>query len=67
MDTKQDPREPILPVALKIMLHARSYLSVIIFLICVCWHRHEMRLKRHDTSIYSCSIGSAIFEKGLVR
>ena len=39
MQTKQDPREPVLLMALKIILHAKKLcLSVIIFLICVCWH-----------------------------
>jgi len=28
-------------MALKIMLHARLCLLVIIFLICVCWHQKE--------------------------
>jgi hypothetical protein len=36
MQTEQDPREPVLLMALKIMLHAKLCLSVIIFLICVC-------------------------------
>ena len=41
MQTKQDPREPVLLMALKIMLHARLCFSVIIYIvfpICVCWH-----------------------------
>jgi len=38
MQTKQDHREPVLLMAMKIMLHAELCLSVIIFLICVCWH-----------------------------
>ena len=38
MQTKLDPREPVLLMALKIMLHANLCLSVIIFIICVCWH-----------------------------
>jgi len=33
MQTKQDPREPVLLLALKIMLHAKLCLSVIMFLI----------------------------------
>jgi len=32
MQTKQDPREPVLLMALKIILHAKLCLSVIIFL-----------------------------------
>ena len=38
MQIKQDPREPVLLMALKSMLHAKLCLSVITFLICVCWH-----------------------------
>ena len=41
LETKQDPREPVLLMALKIMLHARLCFSVIIYIvfpICVCWH-----------------------------
>jgi len=38
MQTKQDPRELVLLMALRITLHAKLCLSVIIFLICVCWH-----------------------------
>jgi hypothetical protein len=38
MQTKKDPREPVMLMALKIMLHAKSCLSVIIFFICVCWY-----------------------------
>ena len=38
MQTKQDPREPVLLMALKIMLHAKSCLSVIISFIRVCWY-----------------------------
>ena len=40
--TKQDPREPVLLMALKIMLHAKLCLSVIIFLTCVCWHPERL-------------------------
>jgi len=36
MQTKQDPREPVLLMALKIMLYAKLRLSVIMLLICVC-------------------------------
>jgi len=38
MGTKQDPKEPVLLMALMIMLHAKLCLSMIIILICVCWH-----------------------------
>jgi hypothetical protein len=37
MQTKQDLREPALLMTLKIMLHAKLCLSVIIFLICVVY------------------------------
>jgi hypothetical protein len=33
-----DPKEPVLLIALKIMRHAKLCPSVIMFLICVCWH-----------------------------
>jgi len=33
MQTKQNPKEPVLLMALKIMLHAKLCLSVVIFLI----------------------------------
>ena len=36
MQTKQAPKEPVLLVALEIMLHAKLSRSVIVFLICVC-------------------------------
>jgi hypothetical protein len=42
MQTKQDPREPVLLMALKIVLHTKLCLSVIVFLICVCWHPERM-------------------------
>jgi len=38
MQTKQGPREPVLLMALKIMLHAKLCLSVMKLLICVYWH-----------------------------
>jgi len=38
LETVHDPKEPVLLTALKIMRHAKVYLSVIMFLICVCWH-----------------------------
>jgi len=43
MQTKQDPKEPALLMALKIMLHAILCLSVIIFLICVLASRKDMQ------------------------
>jgi len=44
LETMHDPKEPVLLVALKIMRHAKLCLSVsvIIFLICVCWHSERM-------------------------
>ena len=43
MQTKQYPREPVLLMALKIRLHAKLCLSVVItFTICVCWHPERM-------------------------
>ena len=42
METTHDPKEPVLLVALKIVRHAKLCLSVIIFLICVCWHSERM-------------------------
>jgi hypothetical protein len=42
METMHDPKEPALLIALKIMRHAKLCLSVIIFLICVCWHPERM-------------------------
>jgi hypothetical protein len=42
MQTKQDPREPVLLMALKIMLHAKLCLLVIIFVICVYWHSEKV-------------------------
>ena len=41
-ETMHDPKEPDLLIALKIMRHAKLCLSVIIFLICVCWHPERM-------------------------
>ena len=42
METTHDPKEPVLLMALKIMRHAKSCLSVIPFLFCVCWHPERM-------------------------
>jgi hypothetical protein len=42
METTHDPKEPVLLMALKGMRHANSCLSVIMFLICVCWHLERM-------------------------
>jgi hypothetical protein len=36
METTHDPKEPVLLIALRVMRHAMLYLSVIMFLICVC-------------------------------
>ena len=42
METTHDPKEPVLLIAFKIMRHAKLCLSVIMFLICVCWHPERM-------------------------
>ena len=42
METTHDHKEPVLLIALKIMRHAKLCLSVIMFLICVCWHPERM-------------------------
>jgi len=42
LKTMHDPMEPVLLTALKIMRHAKLCLSVIMFLICVCWHPEKM-------------------------
>jgi len=42
MEAMHDPKEPVLLIALKIMRHAKLCLSVIMFLICVCWHPERM-------------------------
>ena len=42
METMHDPMEPVLLIAfLMIMRHAKLCLSVIMFLICLCWHQKE--------------------------
>jgi len=41
METR-DPKEPVSLIALRIMRHAKLCLSVIMFLICVCWHPKRM-------------------------
>ena len=42
METTHDPKEPVLLILFKIMRHAKLCLSVIMFLICVCWHPERM-------------------------
>ena len=43
LETTHDPKEPVLLIAfLRIMRHAKLCLSVIMFLICVCWHPERM-------------------------
>jgi hypothetical protein len=42
METTHDPKEPVLLIALRIIWHAKLCLSVIMFLICVCWHPERM-------------------------
>jgi len=41
-ETTHDSKEPVLLIAFKIMRHAKLCLSVIMFLICVCWHPERM-------------------------
>ena len=42
METMHNPKEPVFLVALRVMRHAMLCLSVIMFLICVCWHPERM-------------------------
>jgi len=42
MKTMHDPKEPVFLTALRIMRHAILCLSVIMFLICLCWHPERM-------------------------
>ena len=42
METMHDPKEPVFLTALNITRHAMLCLSVIMFLICVCWHPERM-------------------------
>ena len=42
LETMHDPNEPVLLIALKIMRHAKLCLSVIMFLISMCWHPERM-------------------------
>ena len=42
METMHDPKEPVFLIALRVMWHAMLCLSVIMFLICVCWHPERM-------------------------
>ena len=49
MEMTHDPKELVLLIALKIMRHAKLCLSVIMFLICVCWHPGKM-----CRALYTC-------------
>ena len=42
LEIMHDPKEPVLLIAFQIMRHAMLCLSVIIFLICLCWHPERM-------------------------
>ena len=42
LETMHDPKEPVLLIAFKIMRHAKLCLSVVMFLICVCWRPEKM-------------------------
>jgi len=50
METMHDPKEPVLLTAFKIMRHAKLCLSVIMFLICMCWHPE--RVCRAPSTVY---------------
>jgi hypothetical protein len=43
METKQDPRGPVLLVAFMIVLHAKLCLSMIVFHICVLAPREDVQ------------------------
>ena len=42
LEAMHDPKGPVLLIALNITRHAKLCLSVIMFLICVCWHPERM-------------------------
>jgi hypothetical protein len=42
LETMHVPKEPVLLTALKILRHAKLCVSVIMFLICECWHPERM-------------------------
>ena len=42
LETMHDPKDPVVQIALRIMRHAMFCLSVIKFLVCVCWHPERM-------------------------
>ena len=42
LEIMHDPKEPVLLIAFKVMRHAKLCRSVIMFLICVCWHPERM-------------------------
>jgi hypothetical protein len=42
LEKMHDPKESVFLIAIKIMRHAKLCLSVIMFLICVCWHPKRM-------------------------
>ena len=45
MEAMHDPKEPVFLIAFRIMRHAMLCLSVIMLLICMCWHP-EIRMCR---------------------
>ena len=49
LETMHNPKESVLLIAIKIMQHAKLCLSVIMFLICVCWHP-----ERKCRALYTC-------------
>ena len=61
METTHNPKEHVLLIALTIMWHAKLCLSVIIFLICVCWHPDRMcRAATAVTAVYLWAEGASL-------
>ena len=58
MQTKQDPREPFLLMALKIMLHAKLCLSVIILYLRVLASRKDMHCLDEGRGGKSCLLSA---------
>ena len=61
LETMHDSKEPVLLIALKITRHAKLCLSVVIFLICVCWHPDRMcRAATAVTAVYLWAEGASL-------
>ena len=61
MEATHDTKEPVFLIALKIMRHAKLCLSVIMFLICVCWHPDRMcRAATAVTAVYLWAEGASL-------